>query len=117
MNYLLKDFKEYLIENEEKYKNGLRDSIEYPLGYIEVKEIVEEIERLTKRLEDSQLAFLQVNKENERLNNIINELEKESYLGMIENQNNNDYAKGLYTAYKYINDKLQELKGSDKECN
>ena len=54
-------------------------------------------------------------KEIERLNNIINELEKESYLGMLENQNNNDYAKGLYTAYKYINDKLQELKGSDKE--
>ena len=51
----------------------------------------------------------------ERLNNIIKELEKESYLGMIENQNNNDYSKGLYTAYKYINDKLQELKGSDKE--
>ena len=50
----------------------------------------------------------------ERLNNIIKELEKESYLGMIENQNNNDYSKGLYTAYKYINDKLQELKGSDK---
>ena len=49
----------------------------------------------------------------ERLNNIIKELEKESYLGMIENQNNNDYSKGLYTAYKYINDKLQELKGSE----
>lgn len=32
---------------------------------------------------------------------------------MKENQNNNDYAKGLYTAYKYINDKLQELKGSE----
>ena len=47
----------------------------------------------------------------ERLNNIINELEKESYLGMLENQNNNEYAKGLYTAYKYINDKLHELKG------
>ena len=52
-------------------------------------------------------------KENQRLNNIIKELEKESYLGMIENQNNNDYSKGLYTAYKYINDKLQELKGSE----
>ena len=52
-------------------------------------------------------------KEIERLNNIIKELEKESYLGMIENQNNNDYSKGLYTAYKYINDKLQELKGSE----
>lgn len=46
--------------------------------------------------------------------NIINKLEKESYLGMLENQNNNEYAKGLYTAYKYINDKLQELKGGSK---
>ena len=62
----------------------------------------------SKRIEELDLEI-------ERLNNIINELEKESYLGMLENQNNNDYAKGLYTAYKYINDKLHELKGSDKE--
>lgn len=46
-----------------------------------------------------------------RLNNIIDELEKESHLGMLENQNNNDYAKGLYCAYAYINNKIKELKG------
>ena len=46
----------------------------------------------------------------ERLNNIINELEKESHLGMLENQNNNDYAKGLYCAYEYINQKIIKLK-------
>ena len=50
----------------------------------------------------------------ERLNNIINELEKESHLGMIENTANNDYSKGLNTAYEYINNKVKELKGSDK---
>lgn len=46
MKCLLEDFKKYLKENEEEYKNGSRDSIEYPLGYMEVKEIVKEIERL-----------------------------------------------------------------------
>ena len=46
---------------------------------------------------------------------IIEQIEKETTLGMKENTNNNDYAKGLFCAYQYINDKLQELKGSDKE--
>ena len=43
---------------------------------------------------------------------ITEQIEKEATLGMKENTNNNEYAKDLYTAYKYINDKLQELKGS-----
>ena len=46
---------------------------------------------------------------------IIEQIEKETTSGMKENTNNNDYAKGLFCAYQYINDKLQELKGSDKE--
>lgn len=54
-------------------------------------------------------------KEIDRLNNIINQLEKESYLGMIENQNNNDYSKGLYCAYEYINKKIKELKEGNNE--
>ena len=68
-----------------------------------------------KKMKKQRMIIGKQQEEIERLNNIIIELEKESYLGMIENQNNNDYAKGLYTAYKYINDKLQELKGVDKE--
>jgi len=58
----------------------------------------------------------ELRKEIKRLNNIINKLDRETYLGMIENQNNNEFSKGLYTAYKYINDKIKELKGVDKEC-
>lgn len=58
---------------------------------------------------------LKYSEEIERLNNIINVIENESHLGRIENQNNNDYSKGLYTAYRYINDKIKELKGVDKE--
>lgn len=47
-------------------------------------------------------------KEIKRLENILNELEKESYLGMIENRKNNDYEKGLYCAYKHINHIIKE---------
>ena len=52
-------------------------------------------------------------KEIERLNNIIDELEEVSYLGMIENTANNDMSKGLNIAYEYINNKIQELRGND----
>jgi len=79
------------------------------------EDLQKQIELLVKDDERSQQTIINQKQEIERLNNIISELEKESYLGMLENQNNNDYAKGLYTAYKYINDKLHELKGSEKE--
>ena len=89
------------------------------IEYIEEYKRDEEIERLKEEYVILQNASDEVEEEKdreiERLNNIINEIEKESYLGRIENQNNNDYSKGLYTAYKYINDKIKELKGSDKE--
>jgi len=62
-----------------------------------------EIERLSKEVD------MWNKKYNEQID-IINELEKESHLGMLENQNNNDYAKGLYCAYEYINKKIKELK-------
>ena len=61
------------------------------------------------------IKYYKQDKEIERLNNIINKLDRETYLGMIENQNNNEFSKGLYTAYKYINDRIKELKGADKE--
>lgn len=81
---------------------------------VEVQSLNREIERLNNDIK----VLLKENENKEKVikaqDNIINELEKESYLGMLENQNNNDYSKGLYTAYKYINDKIKELKGSDK---
>jgi len=87
----------------------------------EIEKKDKEIERLKEDKEELQGYYdilnhqcIEQGLEIERLNNIINDLEKESYLGMLENQNNNDYSKGIYTAYKYINDKIKELKGSDK---
>ena len=100
IKYLLENLKWYAeAPNEQDYNGEYEPPMEWEQGEAKI---------FLKYLEEK-------DKEIERLNNIINELEKESYLGMIENQNNNDYAKGLYTAYKYINDKLQELKGVDKE--
>ena len=67
-------------------------------------------------LEELITAYDEKDKEIERLNNIINELEK-----WFENMNIeklatfDDYDIGQYNAYKKVIDKLQELKGSDKE--
>ena len=97
----------------------------------QLREKTLEIERLNNLLkETSQTLSEQTTKvitlksENERLNNIINELEKDMIFDM------NDYGKNLdiqtgniyleyYRGYcqngKDYYDKLQELKGSDKE--
>lgn len=73
------------------------------------------INKKTKKVYHSEFEIIEENnKEIERLNNIINELEKESHLGMIENQNNNDYSKGLYCAYEYINKRIKALKEDNK---
>lgn len=40
---------------------------------------------------------------------IIEQIQKETRLGMKENTNNNEYAKGLFSAYQYINDKVKEF--------
>ena len=40
---------------------------------------------------------------------IIEQIKKETTLGMRENTNNNEYAKGLFSAYQYINNKIKEL--------
>ena len=86
-------FEAYLICDKERYE--LLDK----KHELEAKQIINEQEK---------------DKEIDRLNNIINELEKESYLGMVENQNNNDYSKGLYCAYEYINKRIKELKEDNK---
>ena len=103
MSELLKEFKQYLRENEESYKNGARDSIEYPLGYEEVKLLLNEIERL---------------------NNIINELEKycneeiEDYDKNIKSQYVTDITKEQYEGEKVCFEdmlyKIKELKGEIK---
>ena len=50
-------------------------------------------------------------KEIGRLNNIINELEKDIDLELYKTRANDDYNNGLFNAFRYIKDKLQELKG------
>ena len=49
----------------------------------------------------------------ERLNNIINELEKDIDLELYKTRANDEYNKGLFNAFRYVKDKLEELKGSD----
>lgn len=87
MSELLKEFKQYLRENEESYKNGARDSIEYPLGYEEVKLLLNEIERL---------------------NNIVNNIEN-----YIRARADDNYTCSVCSVM--TDDLLNILKGSDKE--
>lgn len=84
----------------------------------ETYELLNEIERLNNKIKEQSLLLIEFQDMEQRLkekDNIINELERESYLGMIENTANNDYSKGLNIAYEYINNKVKELKGSDKD--
>lgn len=54
-------------------------------------------------------------KEIERLNNIIDELEKDINLELMKLGEPSEYNKGLHRAFLYIDNELAELKGSDKE--
>lgn len=106
----------YFVERTELYKeNQVKDKEIERLN----KELKEKKEIINKFIADENGGVsYKLQNENDRLNNIINELEKESHLGMLENQNNNDYAKGLYCAYEYINKKIKELKeGKNNEEN
>lgn len=75
----------------------------------------EELIKETMMLDYSQLVMHNVYmiKENKRLNNIINELEKL----LKEEKTRTRYANDVerFTAYDYMLKRLQELKGSDKE--
>lgn len=56
-----------------------------------------------------------LNAKNERLNNIINELEKDIDLELYKTRANDEYNEGLFNAFRYVKDKLDILKGEDKE--
>ena len=79
----------------------------------------EEIERLQNIIEKNKYTADELN-EIERLNNIINELEKDLqnnmayYDKLYEEQDEQEYI-DKYFALKEVLDKLQELKGEDKE--
>jgi len=112
---------EELEEMKEAFDNLTKSALQLNEMYKKKSKIIEEkdkeIERLTKRLEEAQLAFLQVDKEKQRLNNIINNIDKKcKYL--LENEkviiNEKTYYKqkcdDIITNFIY-----EELKGSDKE--
>ena len=93
------------IKNKDKEIEGLKEELEYTIP------IVEHNKTITKHL-----------KEIERLNNIINELEK--WLEERIEKHTEDYLDWKYDRNVYLAvdeklqdvfDKLQELKGSDKE--
>ena len=91
------------------------ESIEEELAesYSREEKLEKEIERLNKMLEEKFMkenpflvengVICMKNKEIERLNNIINELEKD--------MNRDDLS---YVETQYVLDKIKELKGSDK---
>ena len=69
-----------------------------------IEENYKEIERLTKVEQEHQRINGELREENKRINNIINELEKD--------MNRDDLS---YVETQYVLDKLHELKGEDKE--
>lgn len=73
-----------------------------------------EIERLTKQNKALNEMYELTKKEYIRLNNIIDELEKL----LKEEKTRTRYANDVerFTAYDFALKRLQELKGSDKEC-
>ena len=86
-----------------------------------IEENYKEIERLTKVEQEHQILNGMLRKENDRLNNIINELEKWLNEKICLNKNDKDYINSMtfvgvnLQMYQMFLDKLQELKGSDKE--
>ena len=63
----------------------------------------EQLEKLYKSYEEKEIEVM-------KKDNIINELEKVSYLGRKENEDKgNDFQNGLAVAYNYIYNKIQEL--------
>ena len=81
----------------------------------ELNDKEEEIERLIISLQAQEELTMNEHIKVERLNNIINELEKWfKDMNLEKLATFDDYDIGQYNAYKKVIDKLQELKGSDK---
>jgi len=109
---MLKNIKDSL---EISYKQGLEsdDSI-YIKGQIkDWEEMLSNIKHEQELKDNALKMYDEGQQEIERLNNIINELERL----LVEEERKCKYAKDAYrfTAYEYILKRLQELKGSDKE--
>lgn len=81
----------------------------------EIEKLNKEIIGLNNCIIEFHSEFCNKQAEINRLNNIINELEKDIDLELYKTRANNEYNKGLFNAFRYVKNKLQELKGSDKE--
>ena len=62
-----------------------------------------------------ELTIEEKDKEIERLNNIINELEKDIDLELYKTRANDEYNEGLFNAFRYVKNKLEELKEVNKD--
>ena len=80
----------------------------------ELNEKDKEMENLNSIISDYVNIVLHDRKEIDRLNGIIKELEKDLDLELTKLRHSDEYNKGLFNAFKYTKDKLQELKGDDK---
>lgn len=67
-----------------------------------------------KKIENQRKIIGKQQEEIERLNNIIDKLEIEIEIGTGKYTYDTDYNRGLSDAFIYMNDRLKELKGSDK---
>ena len=82
-----------------------------------IKETLTE-EEIKKAMADKSIFELTIeekDKEIERLNNIINELEKDIDLELYKTRANDEYNEGLFNAFRYVKNKLEELKEVNKD--
>lgn len=101
------------------FEPGEFERIDKELNNIDIlSEIVRRVtENVVKEKEQvlSQLIMSKQQKEIERLNNIIEKLEIDIEIGTGKYTYDTDYNRGLSDAFIYMEDRIKELKGSDKE--
>ena len=72
-------------------------------------------EELKTESEQLKEWLIVANKESERLNNIIDKLKIDIENGALKYTYDTDYNRGFSDAFIYMNDRIKELKGSEKE--
>lgn len=112
------DLDNYTIDDDECYLNGYSRRC--------LKKVLEEIERLNKRVKECEEAYLRTRHQYSELEskyvlseNVITELEEyiKSFLYMLNGITDRDvYEQCQLDDFTMIMEKLQELKGSDKKC-
>lgn len=102
-----------LVDYEKYYHSGS----EFIIPRDEFEKIIEEIQRLkeccTDAYEAGQQIIKDLEKENQKLNNVLNELEKWVYQFREKHKNDTDIF-GKFLTTREVLDKLKELKESDK---